>query len=107
MMIYKMQHMFAAALLSAFTPLGVDAQQEEQLASLYDQASETSGLVIQYEQDVRAIDYFYGPMSSGGYGRWGTQMLNSPEQRERLHQLDKDYLDKLANLGFEEMSIHG
>src|SRR5690606_6883806 len=107
MMIYKMQHMFAAALLSAFTPLWVDAQQEEQLASLYDQASETSGLVIQYEQDVRAIDYFYGPMSSGGYGRWGTQMLNSPQQRERLHQLDKDYLDKLANLGFEEMSIHG
>lgn len=107
MMIYKMQHMFAAALLSAFTPLWVDAQQEEQLTSLYDQASETSGLVIQYEQDVRAIDYFYGPMSSGGYGRWGTQMLNSPQQRERLHQLDKDYLDKLANLGFEEMSIHG
>ncbi|HWK99540.1 MAG TPA: hypothetical protein VNQ55_06320, partial [Parapedobacter sp.] len=77
------------------------------LATLYEQASETSGLVVQYDNDVRAVDYFYGPMSSGGYGRWGAQTLNSPEQRARLLQLDKDYLNKLAGLDFGGMSIHG
>src|SRR5690606_1336057 len=107
MMKHTIRNIFAAALFSAFTPTLVDAQQDEQLTSLYEQASETSGLVVQYEQDVRAIGYFSGPMSSGGYGRWGMRVLNSPEQRTRLHQLDKDYLGKLADLDFEAMSIHG
>lgn len=80
---------------------------DDPLASLYEQASETSGLVVQYENDVRAVEYFYGPMSSGGYGRWGAQVLNAPDQRARLLQLDKDYLSKLAELNFDGMSIHG
>jgi len=75
--------------------------------SLYEQASETSGLVIQYGSDVRAVEYFYGPMSSGGYGRWGMASANSPEQRERLLKLDAEYLDKLAKLDFDAMSVHG
>ena len=107
MMVHRMQHVFAALLVCVFIPIGVDAQQDERLASLYEQASETSGLVVQYENDVRAIGYFYGPMSQGGYGRWGMQVFNSPEQRARLRQLDKDYLDKLAGLDFDGMSIHG
>ena len=79
----------------------------EHLASLYEQASETSGLVVQYGNDVRAIAYFYGPMSSGGYGRWGMSSANSPGQRERMLQLDNEYLDKLSQLDFDAMSIHG
>src|SRR3546814_7487447 len=47
-------HVFAALLVCVFIPIGVDAQQDERLASLYEQASETSGLVVQYENDVRA-----------------------------------------------------
>src|SRR3546814_5189125 len=54
MMVHRMQHVFAALLVCVFIPIGVDAQQDERLASLYEQASETSGLVVQYENDVRA-----------------------------------------------------
>ena len=95
----------SAAALAASPSYAQDTN--DPLASLYEQASETSGLVVQYDNDVRAVDYFYGPMSSGGYGRWGGQTLNSPEQRARLLQLDKDYLNKLAGLDFGSMSIHG
>jgi len=95
----------SAAALAASPSYAQDTN--DPLASLYEQASETSGLVVQYDNDVRAVDYFYGPMSSGGYGRWGAQTLNSPEQRARLLQLDKDYLNKLAGLDFGGMSIHG
>lgn len=94
-----------AALLGA-TP-AMAQQENRSLASLYEQASETSGLVVQYENDVRAIQYFYGPMSSGGYGRWAPPAANSPEQRNRLLALCRDYLDKLDRLDFGAMSIHG
>src|SRR5690606_21619067 len=63
--------------------------------------------VVQYEYDVRAIGYFYGPMSSDGYGRWGMRVMSSPEQRTRLLQLDKEYLHKLSDLDFEGMTVHG
>ncbi len=75
-------------------------------ASLYEQASETSGLVIQYGHDVRAIDYFYGPMISGA-GRWAPAAAIAPEQRARRLKLDNDYLATLAKRDFDAMSIHG
>lgn len=74
-------------------------------AALYEQATETSGNVIQYLQDVRAIDYFYGAMSSGG--RWGGSSVHSPEQITRLVKLNNDHLAILKKLDFDKMSIYG
>ncbi|MFB2119259.1 DUF885 family protein [Parapedobacter sp. 2B3] len=106
-MVRKIRSGLVVLFFVASIPTWAAAQQDARLTSLYEQASEASGLVVQYEQDVRAIGYFYGPMGSGGYGRWGMQVLNSPEQRARLRQLDKDYLGKLGQLDFDGMSIHG
>lgn len=95
-------------LLALFSPLIMVAQNKN-LDALYEQASETSGLVVQYSQDVRSINYAYGPMASGGgFGGGGFRTFaNSPEQRERLIKLNQEYLTKLAQTDFDNMSIHG
>lgn len=72
--------------------------------SLYEQASEVSGLVVQYGHDIRAIQYFYGPMSSSFRG---APTVNPPEQCLRLQELNQEYLDTLAALDFDNFSIHG
>ncbi|MCF2500331.1 DUF885 family protein [Dyadobacter chenhuakuii] len=76
--------------------------------NLYEQTSETAGLIIQYGQDTRAIRSFYSPMERGrgGFGA-PSSVLNSPEQRKRLREVDQSYLDKLAKLDFNAMSIYG
>lgn len=76
--------------------------------NLYEQSSEATGLIIQYSQDIRAVRYFYSPMApqSRGFGGMSNN-LNSPEQRKRLNEIDKDYLAKLAKLDFNAMSIYG
>ncbi len=74
-------------------------------ASLYEQATEASGLVTQYVQDTRAIDYFYGPMGAGG--RWGGPASRGPEQLIRMIRLNNDYLEKLKKEDFDKMSIYG
>jgi hypothetical protein len=94
-------------LLALFGPLTMVAQNKNQEA-LYEQASESSGLVVQYSQDVRSINYAYGPMASGGgFGGGFRTYANSPEQRERLIKLNQEYLGKLAQADFDNMSIHG
>ncbi|HWK99541.1 MAG TPA: DUF885 family protein [Parapedobacter sp.] len=103
-MVYKIRHVFAALLFSAVIPYGVSAQQESGESSLYEQVSEVSGLVVQYGEDVQAIDYFYGPMASNG--RRGAS-VHSPEQLDRLQVLNKAYLDKLSALDFNSFSVHG
>ncbi|WP_257666397.1 DUF885 domain-containing protein [Parapedobacter tibetensis] len=105
---YKSLNYPVFLLLMLIAPFLASAQSSSQLASLYEQASESSGLVVQYGHDVRAIQYFYGPMSSGAGGRWGgTAVANSPAERERLIKLNNEYLDKLAKLDFDGMSIYG
>jgi len=103
-MVHKIRHVFAVLLFSAVIPFGVSAQQDPGLASLYEQASEVSGLVVQYGEDVRAIDYFYGAMASNG--RRGTS-VHAPDQSDRLQVLNKAYLDKLSALDFNSFSVHG
>ena len=78
------------------------AVQGQSLASLYEQASETSGLVVHYTNDVRAVNHFYGA-SSGGY----RSLANSPDQRERMMALNSEYLEKLAEVDFAKISIDG
>lgn len=68
---------------------------------LYEQATEVSGLVLQYVQDVKALDYFYGPM-----GRENS-MVKSPEQLQRLLTLGISYLEQLESVDFDNTSIYG
>ncbi len=94
-----------ASLVGVFMTGAVFAQQNAPLASLYEQASEVSGLVIQYGHDVRAVEYFYGPMAPSP-GR-GSVAIHSPEQADRLLALNQEYLGKLQALDFNQFSIHG
>lgn len=87
--------------------LELPAQSPANLERLYEQASEVSGLVIQYANDAGAIQYFYGPMSTGFGGRAGGSAVNSPEQLERLMKLNQSYLDDLRKLDFNSFSIQG
>ncbi|MCZ2460974.1 MAG: DUF885 domain-containing protein [Chitinophagales bacterium] len=81
------------------------SQSKSNLESLYEQATETSGLVQQYMQDSRAIDYFYGPMGTGF--RFGGPAVRNPEQLQRMIRLDESYLEKLKKVDFDRISIYG
>jgi hypothetical protein len=74
--------------------------------SLYEQSSEMAGLVTQYSQDINAIRSFYSPFTSiDGYP--DQSVLNSPEERQRLFEIDNGYLEKLKQADFENMAIYG
>ncbi|MEP6611069.1 MAG: hypothetical protein ABJA76_04275, partial [Mucilaginibacter sp.] len=82
------------------------AQTAPPKSPLYEQASEVSGLVIQYGQDIDAIRNFYSPYTAiDGYNNQSVQA--SPEERKRLADIGNDYLEKLKQLDFESMSIYG
>ena len=82
------------------------AQTPAGTAAMYEQSSETSGLVIQYGQDVNAIRDFYSPYTSvDGYENQSVQ--TSPEERKRLIAVGNGYLEKLKQLDFDSMSIYG
>jgi hypothetical protein len=73
---------------------------------LYEQASEVSGLIIQYGQDMNAIRDFYSPYTAiDGYENQSVQ--TSPEERKRLMEIGNEYLEKLKQTDFESMSIYG
>ncbi len=107
-MTHCFRNAFAASWFVVFVvlvPIKGAAQQNPSLASLYEQASEVSGLVVQYGQDVRAVEYFYGPMAAV-QGR-GNVSVHAPEQLQRLEALNNEYLGKLRALDFDRFSIHG
>ena len=63
--------------------------------------------MINYDADLGSINRFYSTsVESRGWGRQGTN-YNSPERRGRLLQLNKDYLEQLDKLSFDNMSING
>lgn len=83
------------------------AQSAKNEFNLYEQTSEVAGLVIAYGQDIKAIQHFYSPLIQGrGFGQ-NADVVNSPEQRERLISLDKKYLKKLSDINFNAMSVYG
>ncbi|MGN6394183.1 MAG: DUF885 family protein [Mucilaginibacter sp.] len=84
----------------------LSAQTTSPKSSLYEQASEVSGLIIQYGQDINAIRDFYSPYTSiDGYNNQSVQ--TSPEERKRLTDICNDYLEKLKQTDFDNMSIYG
>ncbi len=92
-----------------YQPLKVNhlfAQAVDNKSPLYEQASEVSGLIIQYGQDMNAIRDFYSPYTAiNGYEDQSVQ--TSPEERKRLTDIGNDYLEKLKAADFDHMSIYG
>ncbi|QXV67707.1 DUF885 family protein [Mucilaginibacter sp. 21P] len=68
-----------------------------------------AGTIIKYGQDMNAIRDFYSPYSYNDKGedQWRQDVINSPEQRKRLTEIDSDYLKQMAAVDFNSMSIYG
>lgn len=109
MLYLAMKYLLPLFLVVLFQPWGW-AQSTSPIELLYEQASEVSGTVIRYQQDVRAIQYAYGAMGAmrgGPESSGGNPTAYSPELLERLQRLDQEYLAELETLAFEDFSIHG
>lgn len=106
-----MQHRFLSQLcvfLFVLIASQSHAQSQNSKYNLYEQTSETAGLVMRYNEDIQAVRSFYSPMLVHGRGfATPSYVLSSPEQRKRLKEVDRDYLEKLAKLDFDAMSIYG
>ncbi|HEU4553608.1 MAG TPA: DUF885 family protein [Chitinophaga sp.] len=76
---------WAAALLAAAIP-AVHAQQAP--AALYEQTSEVNNLMVQYNADKGSISRFYF-------------VVNSPERRQQMQKLNKQYLQQLEQMNFD------
>nr|WP_255486822.1 DUF885 family protein [Mucilaginibacter sp. SP1R1] len=78
-------------------------------AGMYEQTSEIAGTIIQYGQDINAIKDFYSPYNVNEHAedQYKMNVLNSPEQRKRLIEINNDYLKKLDNSDFNSLSIYG
>ncbi|GAA4914055.1 DUF885 family protein [Mucilaginibacter defluvii] len=76
---------------------------------LFDQSSELAGPIIQYEQDIDAVRDFYLPyeVNERSEYQYKVYVLNSPEQRRRLMQIDSAYLADLKKTDFKSLSIYG
>jgi hypothetical protein len=93
-------------ILTVLQPDLVKAQEAKNKALLYGQASEVSGFIIQYGQDMNAIRDFYSPYTKvDGYEDQSVQ--TSPEERKRLVEIGNSYLEKLKQADFNSMSIYG
>ena len=95
--------------LTAIIHVDLKAQKISLQSNLYEQASEVSGLVIQYGQDINAIKDFYWPYHLNPNEEYQQKypVLNSPEQRKRLTEVNNDYLKKLDMVDFDTMSVYG
>jgi uncharacterized protein (DUF885 family) len=82
--------------------------QERPSTDLYLQTSELNDAMIQYTADHGSISRFYSSNDAPGWGRRGSSTdYNSPERRKRLLQLNKEYLLKLEQFQFDQLSING
>ncbi|UIR54641.1 DUF885 domain-containing protein [Sphingobacterium sp. SRCM116780] len=71
---------------------------------LYSHTTPIEPYIVQYAKDVEAINYFYGPMPKD----WGSESAAaSPEQMDRLLELNKEYLDKLQAFPYKKLETNG
>ncbi|MFC0512835.1 DUF885 family protein [Mucilaginibacter angelicae] len=77
--------------------------------NLYEQTSEIAGTIIRYGQDMNAIHDFYSPynVNDRAEEQYKQDVINSPEQRKRLIEVDNDYLKQLDQTDFNALSIYG
>lgn len=76
---------------------------------MYEQASEVSGKLVCYGHDIAVVQEYYWPyqMNQKGENQVKEKVLNSPEQRARLLQINNDYLKQLDEVNFKAISIYG
>lgn len=82
--------------------------QENKVFDLYSQTSEMANMMIQFEADHRSIIRFYS--SDGTRSQtWDPQDngYHTPECRQRLLDLIRDYLLQIEGMRFEAMNING
>ena len=93
-------------LIMCLLPLPIFAQ-EKMASALYEQTSEMGTTIITYQRDVKAIQDFYSPYIIEGTYPQIERVYYSPEQRERLLAVHKEYLKGLEQLDFDSFSIYG
>ncbi len=94
--------------LKSFIGIGIiamtSATSNAQESGLYDHTTPIEPYIIQYRNDLQAINYFYGPMPKG----WGFQYAAaSPEQMDRLLLLDQEYEKKMKQFGYKKLNTNG
>lgn len=72
----------------------------------YVPCQEMPNLMLNYNADFRALTRYYSPASPNarGFGGGGDAGGGSPEKREKLESLNRDYLKKLENINFKNLS---
>src|SRR5882757_10888281 len=109
MSIFKLKYYFRLMLVTLVYQILISnhltAQTTTGTSAMYEQASETSGLIVQYGQDMNAIRDFYSHYTKiDGYEDQSVQ--TSPEERKRLVEIGNSYLEKLKQLDFDHISIY-
>lgn len=94
---------FASTFLAALILMSGFSQNNPNVESLYEQASEMTTAILEYQNDVRTVLYIYGPMAQNAR----STSVHSPEQQQRLRDLNTDYLERLKKENFESFSIQG
>mgnify|MGYP003575562419 FL=1 len=94
--------------LKSFIGIGIiamtSATTNAQESGLYDHTTPIEPYIIQYRNDLQAINYFYGPMPKG----WGFQYAAaSPEQMDRLLLLDQEYEKKMKQFDYKKLNTNG
>ncbi len=94
--------------LKSFIGIGIIAMtsgtSNAQESGLYDHTTPIEPYIIQYRNDLQAINYFYGPMPKG----WGFQYAAaSPEQMDRLLLLDQEYEKKMKQFDYKKLNTNG
>lgn len=88
-----------------FLTLVTSGKAGAQSPDFYSQTSEIAPTIIRYNQDVRALLDFYSPRASNGFSY--QSILNSPQQRKRLNELNLQYLEELATFQFDKLQVNG
>lgn len=96
----KVKPCVGLGILCMAVPMTLNAQKMD----LFQHTTPIEPYVVQYEHDLQAVNYFYGPMPKG----WGFQQASpSPEQINRLITLDKSYLAKLKAFDYNQLNTNG
>ena len=97
-------------LLVCFIPLlgnTLYAQSENQ-NELLSQTSEAAGLMVNYRQDIKAIEDFYSPVRQDYFSRRSFNTVqHSPEQMLRLREVNEAYLKQVKSKSFTGISVNG
>lgn len=78
---------------------------DAQPSDFYKQTSEIAPIIIRYDQDVHTILDFYSPRAANGFSY--QPVLNSPQQRKRLNEINILYLNELTKFQFDKLQVNG